>query len=396
MTLVLTACASGGSPARPEPTETPSADESIAQMDPVVLTFSDSNLETAAHGKAVSAFMEEVTKRTDGKITFDPYWGATLHPGTEALSAVESGLTDITYVSPGQFAEQLPIEVWLGKASVLAPESFPQSLVAGSAALGEIYQSDPDIRAELAQYDARPLFYWQSAPFDALCTEPLEATSDAEGVSIRTGGGAWTGDAEALGMTNVFLPIVDLFESVQRGIIQCVNVVPSVYMTTGLWDVAKFYHPIAFSPSSTGFVISDSVLQALPLEARRIIHDALPIFYIEMLQGTMTAYQRWATESPDEGVEFVDSSSLNDLMSEHHEEVVAGLSTGAPVSDPAGLIEEYQTKLDEWGATLAEIGVPESGSAPEEVLRSYSDAIDDVPWDELRAAFAEALAEYRP
>lgn len=70
-------------------------------MEPVKLTVSNIQPETSTSSIFLNDWMKAVEERSGGKITFDYYGGGPLHPSTEALSALESNLTQMTFVSTG-------------------------------------------------------------------------------------------------------------------------------------------------------------------------------------------------------------------------------------------------------------------------------------------------------
>src|SRR6187397_3070272 len=110
---LLAGCASGGGSAAP--TEQASADTENfdwSTVEPVELTVSHIFSPGATSTNLIEDWMEAVTEQTEGKVTFDYYPTATLHPAPEALSAMQTGLTDITFVSHGYWPDQLPVSNW--------------------------------------------------------------------------------------------------------------------------------------------------------------------------------------------------------------------------------------------------------------------------------------------
>ena len=155
--------------------------EGLNDMKPIVLKYSDSNVESAAHAIAFKSFMDEVTEKTDGKITFETYFSGTLHPAAEALSALQSGLTDITFVAPSNLPDQLPVALWNSVVGQGYNASFPDGLTAGAPVQMAMYETDA-MKAELEKYDAAPLATWSSVPNSMLsarspCKAPRMSTA---------------------------------------------------------------------------------------------------------------------------------------------------------------------------------------------------------------------------
>ncbi|WP_167042101.1 hypothetical protein [Salinibacterium sp. ZJ454] len=392
--LAITGCASGGDTA-------PEAEEgsSIEQMEPIVLTYSDSNVETAAHVTAMQGFMEQVTEATDGKITFDTYYAAALHPVTESLSAIESGLTDITFVSPSNVPELLPAALWETTVSqgAINPE-FPMSLIQGTPVQFAAYQDDA-LAGELAQYDAATLATWGTAPNSVICKPEVTTADQAAGKLIRTPGPPFIHEVEEMEMTNVTLPVTDVFEGLQRGVIGCFMNVISPFITLGVWDEAKYFIPAHFATSAgSQLLIKKSVLESLPLDAQRIIFDARVDLLADILEATLARNVQWANEAPAKGVTFVDPTSFNKAIDAARDKYTEAAVKDAPagVADPEGFADSLTGLADSWDEIAADLDVESGSPTTQEGWIDLYRSVEDIDWDAYVDALHEFLEPYRP
>lgn len=396
--LAIAAFALGGCSAQSNTEPTAAPGDAIAEMEPLVIRYSDPNAPTASHATALQAFMERVTAETEGKVTFETHFSGVLHPGDESLSALESGMVDMTFVSPSYLPDLLPAGVWNLQLAQSRNASFPEGLVAHTPVQMELYASEA-MTEELEHYDATLLATWGSMPFDLLCAREVRVPEDLSGASVRTAGAPWVEEVEAFGMTNVFLPAVDVYEGLQRGVIDCSVSLPSIFMTTGIWEVAKYYIPANFGLSlGSSILMNKSVYDALPVEVQRVIFDARIALVVDIVEVTMQRYVEWATEAPGKGVTFVDPAPFNDVLEGLRAERSDSVASSAPssVRDPEAFIELFEELSDEWSARTEELGLSvQTPKSADGWIDAYL-AAQDIDWGAYEEEVADALAGYRP
>jgi TRAP-type C4-dicarboxylate transport system substrate-binding protein len=395
--LALTSCGSGdeGTSESQATGEGPS----LADMDPVVLTYSDSNVETAAHVMAMKSFMEQVTEATNGKITFETYYAAALHPVTEAVSAVESGLTDITFVSPSNVPEALPAALWETTVAqgAINPE-FPQSLIQGTPVQFAAYQEGA-LAEELATHDAMTLATWGTAPNSAICKAEVTSVDQAAGKTIRTPGPPFTDEVAQLEMTSVTLPVTDVFEGLQRGVIDCFMNVISPFITLGVWDEAKYFIPANFATSvGSQLLMNKSVLESLPLDAQRIIFDARIDLLADIVEASVARNVQWAEEAPGKGVVFVDPTEFNEEIDVARKAYTEAALDGPPagVDDADAFAEELQSSAADWDEAAADLQINSGSPTTEEGWIELYSSVSDIDWDAYKQTLHDFLEPYRP
>lgn len=397
--LALTGCAADTAP-EAEGTPEPTAEgPSLEDMEPIVLTYSDSNVDTAAHVQAMQGFMEQVTEATDGKITFETYYAAALHPVTESLSAIQTGLTDITFVSPSNVPDLLPVALWETTVaqSAIDPE-FPMSLIQGTPVQSAAYAEGP-LADELATYDAATLVTWGTAPNSAICKPEVTTADQAEGKTIRTPGPPFIYEVEELGMTSVTLPVTDVFEGLQRGVIDCFMNVISPFITLGVWDEAKYFVPAHFAASyGSQLLIKKSLLESLPLEAQQIIFDARVDLLTSILEATLARNVQWADEAPAKGVNFADPTTFNKAIDVAREAYTEAALAEPPVgiADADEFADGLANLADDWDEVASGLEIESGSPTTQDGWIELYRSVEDIDWDAYADALHEYLAPYRP
>lgn len=390
MAVALAGCA--GNPTQGDA----AAGSDLASMEPITLTVSEPLNARSSNFRALQAFMDEVKGASDGKITFDVYNDATLHPMTEALSALNTGLTDITLYSPPLFAEEVPAAMWATGLGVYTSGSSPQEMLAGSPAITRTLTESKDISQNLANNGAVLLSTWVSPSYSLLCTKPIRSLDDAKGMLVRTPGSPFKEEVEALGMNNVFLPNPEVYEGLQRGVIDCnLNVLPS-FMNDGTWDVARYWLPLpASSGAGVGYVISSSTWASLPTAAKDIINKAKGAIAANYLRISAEANARWINEAPGKDVEFIDvPKDMIKILKDVQTKRGGALADTAPdaVTNPDQEIAAVKQYHEQWMGILSEeFGIDKLSDTPERVIDALGSTSSTVDWGRYQERFTEFL-----
>lgn len=392
--LVLTGCgggvgADGGS-------------GTLEDMDPITLSVPDIDAEGAGYNLGLVAFAEEVEERTGGKITFEIYPSASLMPGNEMLSGIGSGAADMGRLISSYFPQELPVANWYDSFSGLNEDpAYPQGYIASSIAAHVANVSDGPLRTELESHNVTPLSSWKSTPYaDMMCTQPVDGPDDLEGRQIRASGDIIMNEVESLGAVPVPMPLSEVYEGLQRGVIDCAVLEPPSHIAFGVWEVAPYYVPVQLTMRlSAPLVINTDVWNSLPAEAQQIMQESAAALLENAHDGMLALYQRFADEGPAEhNTEFVDARGMDEILAQHRrdrfDEAIANAPAG--IDDPQVFADEIAALNEEWFENISEVlPVDESLNArdPETLREVYVIGADldlDPVWTMMREkVFAE-------
>jgi TRAP-type transport system periplasmic protein len=387
--LFLAGCA-GSSPASDSP-----GSGGIEDMEPVTFIVSEPLPPNSSNNQGTNLWMDYVTEHTDGKVTFEVYDSSTLHPMGEALTALESGLSDITLYIPGLFPTDTPVGAWgTLLASHVGPS--PTEILAGIPASMAAFGTGP-VASELADHNAVLLGSSASDNYTLLCKSPIASLADARGMLTRTTGGSSDGEAESVGLVSVLLDATEVYEGLQRGAIDCQLGSMNSLVREGLWEVAKYYVPLQFGPpTGAGYIMNKEKYDALPDAVKAVFAEAAPLIGIGNSRALVDAYITWYSEAPDHSVEFVTpEADLVNTLAEYRAEQGALAAEGAPasVSDPQAVIDVFTTTYDDWVDILAdEFGIEPSDGTPEELEATFEQLDNDFDWELFRQRVAEYVA----
>ena len=180
-------------------------------------------------------FADEVTKRSGGKLKIQVFAGGALGKPTELLKLVSEGGVQMATTSPAYFTSQFPL--------LSATNSLP--LVFKDAAqvqriLPVLYAETPGLQAELKQLNLHPIYWHSVDPYYMICRTPVRTLADMKGKKVRSYGDDVPRMLQAVGAIPVNLLPGDLYESLQKGTIDCTPYSLATAVSLKLHEVAKY------------------------------------------------------------------------------------------------------------------------------------------------------------
>lgn len=212
---------------------------------------------------------EEVTKRSGGKLKIQVFAGGALGKPTELLKLVSEGGVQIATTSPAYFPSQLP----LLSATNSIPLVFRDALHAQKI-LPVLYAETPALQAELKQWNSHPVFWHTVDPYYMICRTPVRTLADMKGKKVRSYGSYVPKMLEAIGAVPVNLLPGDLYESLQKGTIDCTPYSLATAVSLKLHEVAKYVTFLNIgSPGGWPIFVNQKAWDGLSAESKKLIMD---------------------------------------------------------------------------------------------------------------------------
>ncbi|WP_167045600.1 TRAP transporter substrate-binding protein DctP [Salinibacterium sp. ZJ454] len=375
----------------------------LADVDPIQLTVSSIFPETQVSGQLLRDWMEQVTEMSEGKVTFDFYGDATLHPATEALSALKSGLTQVTFVSTGYWPDQLPVAHWddLVIQAATADLGFPNVNVAGPPAALAHYLEDSPVSEEFAKHNFVPLLPLFSGPSVLTCSSPFDSADDLSGRTVRVGNQVAQGENESLGMTGVFLPPNDQYEALQRGVIDCAVNAPTTVLAQDLLAVAPYatFEGSAVPSSGSMFAIAKNVWDDLPREVQTMMGEARNVALVNLMKNQLNVYADFVDAIEATGGALADPTTIDNEIRGWHAsqpDLATAPPDGIHEADARAHIAMVRDIVDDWKSIItAELSVrPSSGGDVDTLIESWRAGADILDEDAYLAKINEYTSRY--
>jgi TRAP-type C4-dicarboxylate transport system substrate-binding protein len=204
-----------------------------AQEKPIELTYASQYANIHPYSIADQHWIAKIEKETNGRVKIKPYWAGTLISSRESMREIEKGVADIGFVTPiyeksGVDLTKAIIDFFFGSAPEMNLKIF-----------WDVYDKFPELRKE---YETLKIVAVNvGAPMYLMTTKkPVKTIDDLKGIRIRVTGNALMRTMKELGMEPVGMPVTEMLESLQKGIIQAVIFSHGDYKALKLAEVVKY------------------------------------------------------------------------------------------------------------------------------------------------------------
>lgn len=202
------------------------------EMELIFTSIYDENSSSAA---TVQYFMDYVTEKTGGAVTWNVFWSQTMASAREELDMVSSGSADVAALNVLPYANQLVMAQW---------PRYTVTGLEGIAEYGNYLMFENEETAKLIQdnFEANNVHTvgFSSVGCEAyFSTKPVEKIEDMEGMLFGTG---TAGALEtAYGMNVVFCIGPDAYDSLQRGVVDVAGISITNASDYSLHEVAPYW-----------------------------------------------------------------------------------------------------------------------------------------------------------
>lgn len=174
---------------------------------------------TSLFSRVQQFYLDEVTKRTNGKVTFEWFYGGVLLKAADVYPGLARGAVDIGFSVPAAFN---PREFPVSGVTLPFVTENPQ---AGCLAFNDWYRSTPDVQKEFQRNNVHLLLTLSTSENVLWTLKQVNTAADLKGMRLRTLLGP--GDAfAALGATPVTVPYTDAIDLLSRGGVDGISTTP--------------------------------------------------------------------------------------------------------------------------------------------------------------------------
>lgn len=373
--------------------------EALSEMDEVTFVMQSTATQGAQTGRRFEEYAEAVTEWSGGKIDFEIVYSNGIAPPEEVDDAIADGRIDIGSVMPALEPSEFPTHEALSDVSFIGKQTPIDGLLQWHGAMFDIAAQTEEIDEEYENKGLELLVpHFSSGSTFAQCSETTTAAEDFNDKVIATQSTVQRLQSEALGMSPTTLSYAEMFEGLERGVVNCAISNLTVASLQGLVEPAPHF---AFDPdvgignAGGTLAISQDKWDALPLPAQQLMFDRLDIFLTATLESAWENISIAAEESAEfgGGFETFDEDVTSQLEAVNNN-VLEDLRSNAHVSDPEtfvdGIVEaeaRWETIIDDLNIENADISYQDLPGWYEEGrvdLDSYFEALWSETWTERR------------
>ena len=262
--VLMAGCAS-----RPAPAPAPAPDgkpETVSPGESINIRFSTWHVPASLECTTVwDPMLDELEKRSNGRIKITKYYGGALGAGPDHYDIVAEGLSDIGYFTatwtPGRFplTDVLSMPVFVGGKDV--------AVEIGNAMYERLLHRDFTDTKVLSLNGCIQAYFWT--------TKPVRTLEDIKGLRMRSPGGLQTYMIKALGAEPVFMPLGDVYLSMETGVIDGIVTCPQLFNAFKLYEVANHGVLATFGCVSEGVVMNLDSWNKTPEDLKKIILEVV-------------------------------------------------------------------------------------------------------------------------
>ncbi|MBI2869771.1 MAG: TRAP transporter substrate-binding protein DctP [Chloroflexi bacterium] len=277
MALALSAvigCASPTPPPAPTtqaPAQTTPALSPTAAFKPMTLSYANPLAATGPQQwtETMKPWSEEIARRTNGAVTIKPYHDGSLLGNTEMAQGLKIGTANLGNLQTGYYNSLMPAHTLDSVPLISGPNPYANVLIERI-----VWSEFPVFNEEFERENVVNLFVGATAPQIYIVKKPVKTLADLSGLRVRALGIYYPRMVQPVGMVPVSMSFADVYEALQRGVLDG-GITAAVFIRQGQWDkVAKqLVTPGAIPALAAGiaFVVNKDTWKELPQEVRKIM-----------------------------------------------------------------------------------------------------------------------------
>ncbi len=294
----MTACSSK------EPASAPGTGGQVVDVKPVTLKLAHFlGPQHFLNVNVVEPFAKEIEELTEGRVKIDIYTAGSLGPATSLYDMASDGIADISISLQSYTSGKFPL------SSVVELPFMSSSAVVGTEIFGKLYDKFPEIQDEYKS--TKVLWFFQNdAEYIMSAKKPIRSLDDLEGMKIRVGTDSTSYAIESWGGSPMFMPMNDVYDSAQRGVIDGATGPLAVLEAFRLSDVMNYYTGGPFTIANLFVVMNNDTWNNLAPQDQEIF-DSLSEKY-SLLSATQydEAGLRATQAAIDKGAELIQLSDV--------------------------------------------------------------------------------------
>lgn len=206
--------------------------------------------------EVIEKMKTDLADSTDGNITLEIYPSGQLGNPDEQYSLAANGTADISLAVHGYTPGKFPL------TGVSDLPFMSASSEEGSEIIWQLYDEFDELKDEHS--DVTPLWLFAGEPNQILSAKKeVKTIEDLKGMKVRSPSPLMSEMLEAIGAVPVSMPVNDIYESLNKGVIDAAMAGLSTINDMKLYEVVKFVSLTNVSSSSMFVVMNTDVYEGL-------------------------------------------------------------------------------------------------------------------------------------
>ena len=257
-------------------------------------------------GLGYVAFLDEIEKRSEGRIKFERYDSMSLIKGGDELDSLGAKIADIAIFIPSYVPGKLPLAT-VGTNPGLWEDSW-----VGAKAFNELYNTVPEMNQEIESHNVKFVGQYALSTLYVLSKKEIKSVKDIKGMNVAANGQNGL-LAKALGANVTSVPVEELYDAFTRGVVDATFYGPVEALTYGLTETVNYVYKLPVGNSAGLIGMNMDYWESLPEDLQNIILEVgseyLPKAFHEIYQSEGVAEA--LAELEKNGAVFIEPSEAD-------------------------------------------------------------------------------------
>ncbi len=257
----------------------------VAAQDKVTLRLGTFVNKIDVRYSGLQYFAEQVSKKTDGRVTIQIFDSGTLHPFDKPIDSILGGVSDISPLAAAGIDKRLPC--------ALQTQFLPIAVDWGR--IVDLDNEYNDILNDEYGKIGLKIILSQNASFDQewwFRGPPPAKLDDLNGKLVRSVGPVITHAIQRFGGKPVFISPTETYQSAERGVVDAINMGVATFSSWKLWTVMPNMVRANMFYSNVTYAINKAKFEKLRPEDQKAILDA----GLDAARYTTPRYEAWIDE----------------------------------------------------------------------------------------------------
>ncbi|MCA0869268.1 C4-dicarboxylate TRAP transporter substrate-binding protein [Seohaeicola saemankumensis] len=308
--------------------------------------------------KAVTYIAEQIAERTGGEVTVEQNWGGALFKTNAALESIGLGVADMGVIIGAYSASEFPE---LQMAGLQLKPAHPWVMM---QAMYELFTTNEQIQARLNDMNIEYISTFSLTPGILACSgEGIRSLADVPGVKFAHTGST-TDIFGELGGNLVSMPIYDVYQGMETGLVECSVSYAYYTVASKLNELIDTVTDMHFSSlASLATFVNKDTFDALSPEHQEIIRqigrDTMDFYGQNLMAADIKAMETLTTgENAVDLVELPDAeyARITELVQPSIDKWKADMA--AVGGDGDAMIQELYALIDKWTGVMETEGLP--------------------------------------
>lgn len=230
-------------------------------------------------------FLEEVKRRTSGRVDYEAFLGNSLVKDQNILDAVGSGVVEMGKIYTVTYPGQLPL--WnIGNLPFTSSSPCVSMMT-----LGELRERFPSFNQETDRLNIVALGGVSTGGTELASRNPIASVDDLKGLKVRAAG--LQGLAfSAVGAVPMSIPVNDLYEAMSRGVVDAATSYVLYTRPFRYNEMADYFTFVGLGQAVQGEIMNKDFWESLPADIQAIMKKTMAEAHLLYMENAQVALEK--------------------------------------------------------------------------------------------------------